>query len=80
MFKSSVTVFRNRTNVYEFCFFNLAAIDYGFKQIFGSKPISTARFIGIMVGSRRNKRCTVKYIIGIFYTGKAIDVILYVTE
>ena len=45
-----------------------------------TQPIRGERFVMVMIGPERNNHCTVKYIIGIFYTGKAIDVILYVTE
>ena len=34
----------------------------------------------VMIGTERNNRCTVKYIIGIFYTGKTIGVILYIAK
>ena len=34
----------------------------------------------VMIGPERNNRSTVKHIVGIFYTGKTIGVILYIAE
>ena len=34
----------------------------------------------VMIGRRGNNRSTVKHIVGIFYTGKTIGVILYIAE